>query len=196
LDAKPIALSSSQDLNSLWLSTDDAAIWKLNLGDGSAEKAFDLAQNATILVEEDGKYLWASDGMSMLVAIYLETNQESDLLASGLNTTVPASMAYDGVNLWLGFNFPARLATARYDGQTLRQNTIGIEGLSSLNQLASDGSFVFVNEGGFLSAYDIASEALVFQLGLAFDVSNLVVGNEAVWTYAQNTGFIFKHPLR
>lgn len=192
LDSTPITMAASQRENLIWLSTDDGSVWSVDVRTQTAEKSFNLSQPALQIIEQDGDYLWVTDTVSLLSIIDLNTDNISNILASNFNIRPPTDMAFDGSTLWFAYDFPSEIGYVTYVDKTARLSPLAITGIGTLTAITADSSNIYISEPGRLFIINPQQQEVIQQLGLDHITSGLIVGNEALWAYNTQTGFIFQ----
>lgn len=195
LDSAPLVLTAASANGLLWLSTEDGSIWQVNLSTQSATKEFELTQPAYHLLDQNGQYLWATDTTTMLSVIDLNTRVDTNILNGNFNIMPPLAMAFHDSALWFAYDFPARLVNVTYDGITPRQSPLTIANLTSVGAIAADSSHLYTTEPGQLLIIDPQQSQIVGQIGLDRNISGLVIGGGILWSYNNQTGFIFQHEI-
>lgn len=186
-------LSPSDDPKTIWLGTEQGAIWLINLESQKAELSYELPHAILGLTETDSAYLWVSDYFTSLTVVDMQHDKQENVLNSAFNIRVPMAMGSDGHSLWLSNNDSAQLSIATYDGTNFVEDFAGINSsIRELKAITVSDKLVAILGDGQLQLFDKVTNAILLSHFLDPAVDSLLIVDNKIWLADSAKHFVYQ----
>lgn len=188
------ALAASSSSMQFWLATHEGTLWKVNASDGKSEKITPVGGEIRSMTEETGKYLWFTDGLTLLGVYDLIDNRLIDLTQStvNLNVRIPQAITYDGTTVWFGYDLAQQLTPIRFDGSTLRVDGASIPIMSGkMVDITADDRLLYI-ASTLVTSVNPHNGQTGASFGIGDGLSALAASEDKIWAVIDQNGFIFE----